>query len=98
MNAKLGVDDCHRVGAHLAGADRVVGGFRRASSPSRGFRHRWSDRRPARLRSPERGVMAGAVMIARAMRTARTVSSASGGDDRKLKLIAGGRRGSAAVM
>src|ERR1700720_4439068 len=37
-------------------------------------------------------------MIARAMRTARTVSSASGGDDRKLKLIAGGRRGSAAVM
>ena len=37
-------------------------------------------------------------MIARAMRTARTVSSASGGDDRKLKLIAGGRRASAAVM
>jgi hypothetical protein len=31
-------------------------------------------------------------MIARAMRTARTVSSASGGDDRKLKLIAGSRR------
>ena len=31
-------------------------------------------------------------MIERAMRTARTVSSASGGDDRKLKLIAGGRR------
>ena len=29
-------------------------------------------------------------MIARAMRTARTVSSASGGDDKKLKLIAGG--------
>jgi hypothetical protein len=36
--------------------------------------------------------MAEAVMIARAMRTARTVSSASGADDRKLKLIAGGRR------
>ena len=31
-------------------------------------------------------------MIARAMRTERTVRSASGGDDRKLKLIAGGRR------
>jgi hypothetical protein len=42
--------------------------------------------------------MAGAVMMARAMRTARTVNSASGGDDRKLKLIAGGRRGSAAVI
>ena len=37
-------------------------------------------------------------MISRAMRTARTVSSASGGDDRKLKLIAGGLRGSAAVV
>ena len=34
-------------------------------------------------------------MIARAMRTARVVTSASIGDDRKLKLIAGGRRGSA---
>src|ERR1700726_1982179 len=37
-------------------------------------------------------------MIARAMRTARTVNSASGGDDRKLKLIAGGRRGLADAM
>jgi hypothetical protein len=41
--------------------------------------------------------MAGAVMIARAMRTARTVNSASGGDDRKLKLIAGGWRASGAA-
>ena len=30
MNAKLSIDDCHRVGSHLAGADRVVGGFCRA--------------------------------------------------------------------
>jgi hypothetical protein len=37
-------------------------------------------------------------MIARAMRTAWTVNSASGGDERKLKLITGGRRASAAVM
>ena len=44
------------------------------------------------------GVIAGAVMTAWAMRTARTVSAASTGDDRKLKLIAGGRRGSAETM
>ncbi len=37
-------------------------------------------------------------MTARAMRTARTVSSASTGADRKLKLIAGGRRGSDDVI
>ena len=29
MDAKLGIDDCHRVGPHLAGPRRVVGGFRR---------------------------------------------------------------------
>jgi hypothetical protein len=29
MDAKLGIDDCPRIGPHLAGADRVVGGFRR---------------------------------------------------------------------
>ena len=37
-------------------------------------------------------------MIARATRTVRTVNSASGAGDRKLKLVAGGRRASAAVM
>jgi hypothetical protein len=25
MNAKLGIHDCHRVGPHLAGPDRMVG-------------------------------------------------------------------------
>ena len=42
-----------------------------------------------------RSCIAGAVITARAMRTARAVISASTGADRKLKLIAGGRRGSA---
>jgi len=28
MDAKPGIDDCHRVGPHLAGADRVIGGLR----------------------------------------------------------------------
>ena len=42
--------------------------------------------------------IAGAVITARAMRTARTVSSASMGDERKLKLIVGGLRGSAEAM
>jgi hypothetical protein len=42
--------------------------------------------------------IAGAVMMARAMRTALTVSSASIGADRKLKLIAGGLCGSEEVM
>ena len=37
-------------------------------------------------------------MTERAMRTARAVISASIGDDRKLKLIAGGLRGSDEVM
>ena len=45
-----------------------------------------------------RGAIAGAVMTARAMRMARTVSAASTGDDRKLKLIAGGLPGSAETM
>jgi len=97
MHAKLRVDDRHRVGAHLAGPDRVVGGFRRAFYPV--------DDLVVVVRSvpgatsvTSREAIAGAVMTARAMRIARTVSSASGGDDRKLKLIAGGRCGSAAVM
>ena len=51
-----------------------------------------------RLRVSCNGGIAGAFMTARAMRMARTVSSASGGADRKLKLIAGGRCGSAEVM
>ena len=41
---------------------------------------------------------AGACMIEQAMRTARTVSSASTGADRKLKLIAGCLRGSDDTM
>ena len=44
------------------------------------------------------GASAGARMIEQAMRTARTVSSASTGDDRKLKLIAGGFFASADTM
>jgi len=42
--------------------------------------------------------IAGAVMIERAMPIALTVSSASTGADRKLKVIAGGLCGSADVM
>jgi hypothetical protein len=37
MDAKLGIDDCHRVGPHLAGADRVVGGFCRLFHPVEDF-------------------------------------------------------------
>jgi hypothetical protein len=94
MDAKLGIDDGRRVGPHLAGPDRVVGGFCRLLHPVEDFvigGQIGAGHDFAHLN----GAMAGAVMIARAMRTARTVSSASGGDDRKLKLIAGGRRGSA---
>ena len=36
-DAKLGIDDCHRVGPHLAGADRVVGGFRGLLHPVEDF-------------------------------------------------------------
>ena len=53
---------------------------------------------PGAISDTRMGAIAGAVMTERAMRTARTVSSASIGDDRKLKLIAGGLRGSADVM
>jgi hypothetical protein len=37
MNAKPRIDDCHRVGSHLAGADRVVGNFCRVSHPVEDF-------------------------------------------------------------
>ena len=53
---------------------------------------------PGAISVTRMGAIAGAVMIERAMRTARTVISASIGDDRKLKLIAGGRRGSDEAM
>src|SRR5580692_12043119 len=97
MDAKLGIDDGRRVGTHLAGPDRVVGGFCRPLHPVEDFviggqigaGHDFAHLKRSHGR---------AVIMARAMRTARTVSSASGGVDRKLKLIAGGRCGSAEVM
>ena len=37
MDAKLGIDDGQRVGPHLAGPDRVVGGFCRLLHPVEDF-------------------------------------------------------------
>ena len=91
------VDHRHRVRAHLAGADRMVGRLAACCTQSMISSSVFSAAPGASSVTPS-GAIAGAVITARAMRIARTVISASTGDDRKLKLIAGGVRGSAETM
>jgi hypothetical protein len=107
VHAKLGADDRHRIGSHLAGSDRVAGRFGRLLDPvddrvvvgSVGARgglgqKQGRHRRRGHDRASDADRFDGQLRVWRAMRIALTVSSASGDDDdRKLKLIAAGRRG-----
>ena len=94
MDAELGIDDSHRVRAHLAGPDRVVGGLCRLLDPVQDFVVGGPSRRRARSPLTCKSAMAGAVMMERAMRTARTVSSRV---DRRRQEIEVDRRRSARI-